>query len=193
MRTNIVINDELMNEALLLSGLSSKRETVEAGLRLLVQQKRQQQIRELRGTLHWEGNLAEMRGLMIIADTGIWIDYFNGVINLYSNRLDQALQDEQVALTDIILMEILQGFRSEKEYSRAKTALNALPCFEILGVKNALRYAEYYRTLRKQGITIRKNNDVMIAGFCIVQRIPLLFNDRDFEPFVKYLGLQTVL
>ena len=62
MRTNIVINDELMNEALLLSGLSSKRETVEAGLRLLVQQKRQQQIRELRGTLHWEGNLAEMRG-----------------------------------------------------------------------------------------------------------------------------------
>lgn len=130
---------------------------------------------------------------MIIADTGIWIDYFNGVINLYSNRLDQALQDEQVALTDIILMEILQGFRSEKEYSRAKTALSALPCFEILGVKNALRYAEYYRTLRKQGITIRKNNDVMIAGFCIVQRIPLLFNDRDFEPFVKYLGLQTVL
>lgn len=130
---------------------------------------------------------------MIIADTGIWIDYFNGVINLYSNRLDQALQDEQVALTDIILMEILQGFRSEKEYSRAKTALSALACFEILGVKNALRYAEYYRTLRKQGITIRKNNDVMIAGFCIVQRIPLLFNDRDFEPFVKYLGLQTVL
>jgi predicted nucleic acid-binding protein len=130
---------------------------------------------------------------MIIADTGIWIDYFNGVINLYSNRLDQALQDEQVALTDIILMEILQGFRSEKEYSRAKTALSALPCFEILGVKNALRYTEYYRTLRKQGITIRKNNDVMIAGFCIVQRIPLLFNDRDFEPFVKYLGLQTVL
>lgn len=130
---------------------------------------------------------------MIIADTGIWIDYFNGVINLYSNRLDQALQDEQVALTDIILMEILQGFRSEKEYSRAKTALSARPCFEILGVKNALRYTEYYRTLRKQGITIRKNNDVMIAGFCIVQRIPLLFNDRDFEPFVKYLGLQTVL
>ena len=130
---------------------------------------------------------------MIIADTGIWIDYFNGVINLYSNRLDQALQDEQVALTDIILMEILQGFRSEKEYSRAKTALSALPCFESLGVKNALRYTEYYRTLRKQGITIRKNNDVMIAGFCIVQRIPLLFNDRDFEPFVKYLGLQTVL
>ena len=107
--------------------------------------------------------------------------------------MDQALQDEQVALTDIILMEILQGFRSEKEYSRAKTALSALPCFEILGVKNALRYTEYYRTLRKQGITIRKNNDVMIAGFCIVQRIPLLFNDRDFEPFVKYLGLQTVL
>ncbi len=130
---------------------------------------------------------------MIIADTGIWIEYINGVINLYSNRLDQALQDEQVALTDIILMEILQGFRSEKEYSRAKTALSALPCFEILGVKNALRYTEYYRTLRKQGITIRKNNDVMIAGFCIVQRIPLLFNDRDFEPFVKYLGLQTVL
>ncbi|MGR6980266.1 type II toxin-antitoxin system VapB family antitoxin [Testudinibacter sp. P27/CKL/0425] len=62
MRTNIVINDHLMQEALLLSGLNTKREAVEAGLKLLVQQKRQQKIRELRGALHWEGDLAEMRG-----------------------------------------------------------------------------------------------------------------------------------
>ncbi|KAE9529022.1 type II toxin-antitoxin system VapB family antitoxin [Testudinibacter aquarius] len=63
MRTNIVINDHLMNEALLLSGLRSKREAVEAGLQLLVQQKRQQKIRELRGALHWEGDLTEMRSI----------------------------------------------------------------------------------------------------------------------------------
>ncbi|MGV6987936.1 type II toxin-antitoxin system VapC family toxin [Testudinibacter sp. P80/BLE/0925] len=128
---------------------------------------------------------------MIIADSGVWIDYFNGVINPQTDQLDDVLQNGQVALTDVILMEILQGFRLEKEYRQAKTALAALPCFEILGVDNAQRYAQDYRTLRRQGIIIRKRNDVMIAGFCIRRRIPLLFRDRDFLPFVSYLGLQA--
>ncbi|TNG96561.1 PIN domain nuclease [Pasteurellaceae bacterium USgator11] len=128
---------------------------------------------------------------MIIADSGVWIDYFNGVINPQTDQLDDILQNGQVALTDVILMEILQGFRLEKEYYQAKTALAALHCFEILGIKNALHYAQDYRTLRQQGITIRKSNDVMIAGFCIRQHIPLLFRDRDFLPFVSHLGLQA--
>ncbi|MGR6980265.1 type II toxin-antitoxin system VapC family toxin [Testudinibacter sp. P27/CKL/0425] len=130
---------------------------------------------------------------MIIADTDIWIDYFNGVITPHTDYLDNTLQTGQVALTDVILMEILQGFRLEKEYRQAKTALAVLSCFDILGAQNAQRYADYYRTLRQKGTTIRKSNDVMIAGFCLNHHLPLLFQDRDFEPFVAHFGLQTCL
>ena len=61
MRTNIVIDDELMSEALRVSGLSTKRDAVEQGLRLLVRLNKQQEIRKLRGKLKWEGDLDEMR------------------------------------------------------------------------------------------------------------------------------------
>lgn len=61
MRTNIVIDDTLMKNALRLSGLRSKRETVEAGLRLLVQIRPQEQIRQARGKLKWEGDLEASR------------------------------------------------------------------------------------------------------------------------------------
>ncbi len=61
MRTNIVINDELMNEAMTLSRLKTKRAVVETGLKLLVQIKKQEQIKSLRGKLEWDGDLDKMR------------------------------------------------------------------------------------------------------------------------------------
>ena len=62
MRTNIVIDDELMADALKATGLRTKKEAVEEGLKLLVKLNKQQAIRKLRGKLHWEGDLDEMRG-----------------------------------------------------------------------------------------------------------------------------------
>ncbi|MFH6973003.1 PIN domain nuclease [Neisseria sp. 23W00296] len=129
---------------------------------------------------------------MIIADTGVWIDYFNGTGNAESDRLDFALQHEQVALTDLILMEILQGFRDDAAHSQALSLLGALHCFDTLGRERAIRCAALYRALRKRGITIRKTNDVIIAGFCIAENIPLLFRDKDFLPFAEHMGLQRV-
>ncbi|MCP2040533.1 putative nucleic acid-binding protein [Neisseria sp. HSC-16F19] len=130
---------------------------------------------------------------MMIVDTGVWVDYFNGTVNAESDRLDYALEHEQVALTDLILMEILQGFRSDRDHAQALALLSALPCFDTLGREQAVRYAALYRSLRKRGITVRKTNDVIIAGFCIEQDIPLLFRDKDFLPFVQHLGLQRVV
>lgn len=128
---------------------------------------------------------------MIVVDTSVWIDYFNGRQTPQTETLDNRLQFSQVAIFDVILMEILQGFRNPKEYEQAKTYLELLPCFEILGKQNALSYAQFYRTLRTKGITIRKSNDVMIAGFCILHNLPLLFCDRDFQPFVEHLNLTS--
>lgn len=128
---------------------------------------------------------------MIIVDTSVWIDYFNGKDTAHCDVLDNALKFHQVGICDVILMEILQGFKNDKDYLTAKSALLKLPIFEIINKDNAIIYADYYRTLRKQGITIRKSNTMMIAGFCIQNQLPLLFSDGDFLPFCEHLGLKS--
>ncbi|MEM8483937.1 MAG: PIN domain nuclease [Bacteroidota bacterium] len=129
---------------------------------------------------------------MIIVDTSVWIDFFNGRDTPQTNTLDRLLGNEPVAIGDLILLEILQGFRSDKDYQQAKQLLSSLTIFELLGRENAIKSAAFFRTLRKQGITIRKSADVIIATFCIVKKHALLFSDKDFLPFVEVFGLQTI-
>ncbi len=130
---------------------------------------------------------------MILADTSIWVDYFNGKYNKYTDSLDAALTEDTVVIGDIILLEILQGFRNDKDYESAKNTLNALDQFEMLGHRMVTKCATNFRRLRKEGITIRRTTDVIIATFCINNKLPLLFQDRDFIPFVEKLGLISAL
>ena len=130
---------------------------------------------------------------MILVDTSIWIDYFNGIENKETNILDIALIDGTVAIGDMIVMEILQGFRNDQDYNKAKKSLATLEQYEMFGQSMVIKCADNYRALRKRGITIRKTADVIIASFCIDKKIPLLFSDRDFMPFVKHLNLLSVL
>jgi len=130
---------------------------------------------------------------LILVDTSVWIDYFNGTECEASNALDTALADGTVAIGDIILLEILQGFRSGKDYNRAKTTLSSLDQYELFGHAMVSRCAENYRFLRKKGITVRKTSDVIIATFCIDNKLPLLFSDRGFMPFIKHLNLISAL
>ena len=127
---------------------------------------------------------------MILVDTSVWINYFNGTADEHTDILDQALQEGIVAIGDLIYLEILQGFRSDKQYELAKETLSTLEQYELFGHSLAIKCAENYRVLRKKGITIRRTTDVIIATFCIENEIPLLYSDRDFDPFVKRLGLQ---
>ena len=130
---------------------------------------------------------------MIIADTSVWIDYFNGNDNILTDTLDKGLAEGGIAIGDLIFLEILQGFKDDKEFRLAKTTLGTLEQYEMLGHANALKAADNYRRLRKKGITIRKTADVIIATFCIQNNLPLLFSDRDFIPFVDHLGLISAL
>lgn len=129
---------------------------------------------------------------MIMVDSSVWIDYFTGLASKQTDTLDDTLGQEPVAVGDLILTEVLQGFRRDKDYETARTLFDDLTVFEILGKNMAIKSAENFRTLRKRGITVRKTADVIIASFCIEQKFPLLFSDKDFKPFVKYLGLQEV-
>lgn len=128
---------------------------------------------------------------MILVDTSVWIDFFNGRDTAEVSLLDTALGNEAVAIGDLIALEILQGFKSDSDYATAKEMLGSLSIYEMLGETAALRCAENYRILRKKGITIRKTADVIIATFCIDNGFPLLFSDKDFIPFVTHLGLRS--
>ncbi len=130
---------------------------------------------------------------MIIVDSSVWIDYFNGNDIPEVAKLDRLLGQELLGVGDLILTEVLQGFRQDKEYQTAKRLLTSLTVFEMLGAEMAIESAENFRTLRKKGITVRKTIDVMIATFCIENGYSLLFTDRDFDPFVEHLGLISVM
>lgn len=129
---------------------------------------------------------------MILVDSSVWIDYFTGNNSPETDLLDRTLGVRPVAVGDLILTEVLQGFRTDKDYTTARTLMEELTILEMLGKEMAIRSAKNFRKLRKKGITIRKTADVIIASFCIEHRIPLLFADKDFKPFVTHLGLIEV-
>ena len=130
---------------------------------------------------------------MILVDTSVWIDFFRGTDTPEVNALYQALSNNHVAVGDLIALEILQGFKSDVDYKKARQMLDALTVLPMLGKSACYVYANHYRSLRKKGFTIRKTADVIIASFCIENKLPLLFSDRDFLPFVTHLGLRSAL
>ena len=130
---------------------------------------------------------------MVLADTSVWIDYFNGVSSWQTERLDLLLDTEPVALGDLILTEVLQGFRNDTDFRKAQAFLAELPFYELGGYAVCLQAARNYRALRAQGRTVHKTIDVMIATACINWNFELLHNDRDFDLLREILGLQVVL
>jgi predicted nucleic acid-binding protein len=127
---------------------------------------------------------------MILVDSSVWIDYFNGKKTPKTDWLDLSLGNITIIMGDLILTEVLQGFQSDDEFKIAKDLLLRLPFMAMGGQELALGSAMNYRLLRKQGITVRKTIDVMIGTFCIHYQLPLLHDDKDFDPMVKFLGLK---
>ncbi|MCG2590862.1 type II toxin-antitoxin system VapC family toxin [Rhodohalobacter sulfatireducens] len=127
---------------------------------------------------------------MILVDTSVWIDYFNGVENKQTENLDRILSEQSVLLGDIILTEILQGFDSDKEFQLAKQALEPLDCVHLGGKSLAIKAASSFRFLRSKGVTIRKTVDMLIGSWCIEHEVELLHNDKDFDQIATQLPLQ---
>ena len=127
---------------------------------------------------------------MIVADTSAWIDYFNGVEALHVDILDYELLHNRIVIGDLIIAELLQGFREDKQYKIAKKLIDNLEYHDLGGKELAYKAADNFRKLRKKGITIRKTIDMLIGTFCIENDFELIHNDKDFEPLEKYLGLK---
>jgi len=130
---------------------------------------------------------------MILVDSSVWIAYFNGASTPETDQLDALLGQETVALGDLILAEVLQGFRLDKDYKTARRLLTSCVVYDLLGENMAIKSADNFRALRRKGVTIRKTVDVIIATFCIENDFRLLHADKDFEPFSTHLALRTAL
>ena len=128
---------------------------------------------------------------MIVVDSSVWIDFFNGVSTPQVERLDALLGTTPVAIGDLILVEVLQGFRCDRDLATARQLFRSIPLLTMHGSQNAYKAAENYRSLRQRGITVRKTIDGIIATACIQANLPLLFSDRDFLPYVEHLGLEA--
>ncbi len=129
---------------------------------------------------------------MIFVDPFVLIDYFNGKDNRQVEKLAGILGKEIVVIDDYIFVEVIQGFRIDKDFEAAKVILSSFPCLNMLGEEIVLKSAQNYRKLRKKGITIRKNLDVIISTFSIENDLELLYTDKDFFPFENLPGLKPV-
>lgn len=118
---------------------------------------------------------------MIVVDSSVWIDFFRGDASPEVDRLDELLETSEIIVGDLILTEVLQGFRRDADYAVAKQLLTDFSVVSMVGADQAILSADIYRELRKSGVTPRKTIDVWIAAFCIKWQIPLLYSDRDFD------------
>jgi len=130
---------------------------------------------------------------VILVDSSVWIDYFRGVATPQADRLDALLGVEGLAMGDVVLAEVLQGFVSERDFVDALRLLTSLSVIDIAGQDIAVQAARNYRALRARGVTVRKTIDTLIATRCIESGYSLLYSDRDFDPFVEHLGLTSAL
>jgi predicted nucleic acid-binding protein len=129
---------------------------------------------------------------LILVDSSVWIDYFNGRITSQTRRLDALLGTEPLAIGDLMLTEVLQGFAGERDFNLARTLLTSLTIVELCGPEIAIQAARNFRVLRASGVTVRKTIDTVIATRCIESGYDLLHNDRDFDPFVTHFGLRAI-
>ena len=130
---------------------------------------------------------------MILVDSSVWIDYFRGMATPQTDRLDALLGAEPLAVGDLILVEVLQGFGADNDFNQARKLLTTLVQIDVGGQDIAIQAANNHRALKALGVTPRKTIDTVIATRCIVSGYTLLHSNRDFEPFVTHLALRSVL
>lgn len=130
---------------------------------------------------------------MILVDSSVWIDFFNGKTTRATDYLRSHLGTIPFAIGDLMLAEVLSGFGKDSDFHKAKQHLEAFSVLPIGGEMIAIKAAQCYRYLRKKGVTVRGTIDTMIGAYCVEHKQLLLYSDRDFDAMVKYCGLKSAL
>lgn len=130
---------------------------------------------------------------MLVVDSSVWIDFFNGAPSPGRATLRRLLADgnAEIMVPDLVLYEVLRGFRHERDYLQAEALLSGFTLAATGGEALARQAARHYRHLRAAGITVRSTIDVLLAAFCIQHGHTLLHADRDFDAFEATQGLRA--
>lgn len=128
---------------------------------------------------------------MFVVDSSVWIDHFNGRDTPGTRGVEALLRDGEARLVvpDLVLFEVLRGFRHDEAYREASEALGALGVETVGGEALAHRAAQMYRNLRRLGIAVRSPIDALLAAFCLQRGYALLHADRDFDAYAQHHGL----
>ncbi len=119
---------------------------------------------------------------MILVDTSVWIEFFNGADTFVVRLLEDLVEaEEEVCISEFILTEVLQGFKKDKDFELARQHLLYFPVYSLNSLDSYIKAAQIFRKCRKQGITIRKTADCVIAQTAIENRLILLHDDTDFD------------
>lgn len=130
---------------------------------------------------------------MILVDASVWIDFFRDGQSKQSLALARCLGDSsvEVGMANLVLFEVMRGFREGALMREAQTLMSALPQVEIGGTRSVLKAAERYRQLRSRGRTVHSPIDVLLASYCMTHGHTLLHRDADFESLKTLGGLDT--
>jgi predicted nucleic acid-binding protein len=130
---------------------------------------------------------------MVVVDSSVWIDFFNGAESPARATLRRLLAagEAEIIVPDLVLFEVLRGFRHERDYLQAEALMSTLTIEPTGGRVMAQKAAQHYRALRILGLTVRSGLDVLLAAFCIDRGYTLLHADRDFDGFEQHRGLRA--
>ena len=129
---------------------------------------------------------------MVIVDTSAWIEYLKDGVPDVAKKVDRSLEQDLVAIGDLVYCEVMQGIRSSRERGQVSSLLLSLPQFDMVGFDIAERSAANYRLLRSKGVTVRKTIDVLIGTFCAEHGFQIVHNDSDFDLMAKHIGLDVL-
>ena len=129
---------------------------------------------------------------MVVADSGVWIDFFNAQPNPARDELRRMLFEGSVRIVvpDLVMFEVLRGFRHERDLRQAKALMSGLTVEAACSPELAIHAMNHYRSLRAAGFSPRSGIDVLVASFCIENNYLLLHRDRDFTAFETHHGLR---
>jgi predicted nucleic acid-binding protein len=129
---------------------------------------------------------------VIAVDTTVWIDFFNGAGTPEDRHLPQLITTgRSLALTDLIFCEILQGIRKDAAFERTRGLLLWYPILRMERLATFEHASQIYHTCRKQGLTVRKTIDCLIAALCIEEGVELFHKDADFNAIARVAPLKV--
>lgn len=128
---------------------------------------------------------------MILIDTSAFIEFLNKTGSPFDREIESLIsKDKETSVADIVLTEVLQGIKNDKDYAEVKKSLLSFPVYSLKGVDSFIAAADLYRKCRKKGLTIRNTIDLLIAQIAIENDLILLHNDKDFDTLADMCNLR---